>query len=74
LNEEKYRETRKLLLGYLANIAKGNNISISEISKKTGFTESNIKRLFAGKYNPDLEMFIILVEAIDVQIQITPKQ
>jgi len=73
LNDEKYREVRKLLLGYLANTAKENNISISEISKKTGFTESNIERLFAGKYNPDLEIFLILAEAVNAQIQITPK-
>lgn len=73
MNDEKYREIRKSLLGYIAHIAKQNEQSSKEIAETIGFTQINVERLFAGKYNPSLEIFIKLAEAVDVQIKITPK-
>jgi len=66
-------EARKMLLGYLAYKAKEKNISIEQISKKTGYTVINVERLLSGKYNPSLEIFITLAEAIDTYFFVVDK-
>jgi len=61
----KHKEARKILLKYLSHLAKEKDISILEISKKTGLNEITIIRLFEGKFNPSLEQFISIADAIN---------
>ena len=74
MNEEKYREVRKLLLGYLNHLRKENNIPISYIVEFTGFNESTIERLLKGLFNPSLEQFIKLAEAMNCYFFVIEKE
>lgn len=73
INEEKYKEARKLLLGYLAEIAKQKNITQEEIAQKTGFTQNNVSRMLSGRYSPSLDNFMRLAEAIDAYFFVVDK-
>lgn len=67
---QKHRESGKLLLGFLKQIAKEKGISIEEISRKSGFIADNVYRMFSGRYMPTLDNFIRLGEAIGIRLEL----
>jgi transcriptional regulator with XRE-family HTH domain len=66
INEEKYKEARRMLLEYLRKVARDKNITHKEISDKTGFTPNNVSRMLMGRYPPTLDNFLRLAESCDV--------
>lgn len=73
LNEEKYKEARKMLLEYIRELAKEKGITHLEIAEKTGFTANNVSRMLQGRYSPSLDNFMRLAEAVDCYIFIIDK-
>ncbi len=73
LNEEKYKEARRLQCRYLAELAKEKGLTQSQIAEKTGFTQNNVSRMLSGTYSPSLDNFMRLCEAIGVYIFIIDK-
>lgn len=73
VNEEKYKESRKMLLNYLRTVARDKKITHNEIAQATGFTPNNVSRMLMGRYSPGLDNFIRLCEACDVYIFVIDK-
>ena len=67
-DKDKYVEKRRVLLQRLADIAKEKNITHDMISERTGFIRNNVSRMFAGKYPPSLDNFLMLCDAVEVKI------
>lgn len=66
MTPEKYIESRKILLRFIAEEAKDKNITHEQIAEITGFDRSNVTRMLNGKYSPTLDNFIRLAEAVNV--------
>lgn len=73
MSDEKYQEARRMLCRYIVNVAKEKGITQEQIAEKTGFTQSNISRMLAGRYSPSLENFIRLAEAVDTYFFVIDK-
>lgn len=64
MNEQEIISKRIELLKQLEKIAIDKNMTIQEISEKSGLIESNITRIFAGKFSPTLDNFLKIKKAI----------
>lgn len=73
-DKDKYVEKRRILLQSLADIAKQRNITHDAIAERTGFIRNNVSRMFAGKYPPSLDNFLMLCDAAGVSIKLDLKQ
>lgn len=67
-DKEFYVEKRRILLQKLADIAKQRNITHDVIAERTGFMRNNVSRMLAGKYPPSLDNFLMLCDAIGVEL------
>lgn len=45
-------------------------ITAEQLAAKTGYKESNIKRIFACEYSPKLDLFLDLVAAADCRVEL----
>lgn len=70
MDDEKYLEETKILLTKLKEYAYEKGISEKQIADKTGFIQSNVNRMFAGKYSPLLDNFLELADAIGYHIEL----
>lgn len=68
INEEKYKEARRVIMDYLRQQAKEKGITHATIAELTGFKSNNVSRMLAGQYSPSLDNLIRLAEAIDHQV------
>ena len=64
MNEQEIIEKRIEMLKELEKIALEKGITLKEISEKSGLIESNISRIFAGKFSPTLDIFLKIKKAI----------
>jgi len=70
---EKFQEETRMLLNKLKEYAYEKGITEQHIADKTGFIQSNVNRLFEGKYMPLLDNFLQLAEVIGYQIELKEK-
>lgn len=70
MDDGKYLEETKILLTKLKEYAYEKGISEKQIADKTGFIQSNVNRMFAGKYSPLLDNFLELADAIGYHIEL----
>ena len=70
MEDEKYNAAALRLLTTLHERAREKGITEQQIADKTGFIQSNVNRMFAGKYSPLLENFILLADAVGYHIEI----
>lgn len=70
MEDKKYHEEMRMLLNKLKEYALENGITEQRISDKTGFIQSNVNRMFAGKYSPLLDNFIQLADAVGYHIEL----
>lgn len=70
---KKIEIARKMLLDYIREQMTTKGITQEMLSKKTGFTQSNISRLLNAKYSPSIDNFLILCEAVNCYIFIIDK-
>ncbi len=73
VNEEYYKEKRRSIMRYLAELAKEKGLSQYEIAERTGFKQNNVSRMFAGQYSPSLDNLLRLAEAIGYDVAIINK-
>lgn len=59
-------ETWKVLVLSLKYMAEYKGIRQETIAARTGFTQSNISRIFALKYCPTLQTFLSIATAIEI--------
>lgn len=64
MNEQEIISKRIEILKQLEKIAIDKGMTIQEISEKSGLIESNITRIFAGKFSPTLDNFLKIKKAI----------
>jgi transcriptional regulator with XRE-family HTH domain len=74
MGDEKYQEETRILLNRLKELAKEKGITDQQIADKTGFIQSNVNRMFAGKYSPLLDNFIELADAVGYHIELKENQ
>lgn len=70
MEDEKYLEEARILLNKLKLFAKEKGITEEQITAKTGFIQSNVNRMFAGKYTPLLDNFLELADAIGFHVEL----
>jgi transcriptional regulator with XRE-family HTH domain len=74
MREEIYQEEMRRLLSTLKEKAKEKGITEQQIADKTGFIQSNVNRMFAGKYSPLLDNFLELADAVGYHIELKENQ
>jgi len=74
MGEERYQEEMRMLLSILKERAKEKGITEQQIADKTGFIQSNVNRMFAGKYSPLLDNFLELADAVGYHIELKDNQ
>ena len=70
MEDKKYQEAALRLLTTLQELANEKGITEKQIADKTGFIQSNVSRMFAGKYSPLLDNFIQLADAVGYHIEL----
>lgn len=70
MEDEKFQDETRMLLSKLKEFAKEKGITEQQIAEKTGFIQSNVNRLFEGKYLPLLDNFLQLADAIGYHIEL----
>lgn len=63
-----------LLVLLLKEIAESKGFTQQQISEITGFTQSNISRVFSLKYAPNLDTFLKIAKAIQVNFFFEDKE
>jgi DNA-binding phage protein len=61
-------DTWKVLVLFLAEIAKSKGITQEVIAERTGLLQSNISRMFQLKYCPTLDNWLKILNAVQVNI------
>lgn len=74
MEDEKYQEETRMLLNKLKELAKEKGITEQQIAYKTGFIQSNVNHIFAGKYSPLLDNFLELADAVGYHIELEENQ
>ncbi len=64
MNQEEIIEKRIEMLKELEKVVIEKGITLTEISEKSGLIESNISRIFAGKFSPTLDNYLKIKRAI----------
>lgn len=62
---------RKSLIDEIRRHAAERGITQSEIADRTGLRQSNVSRVFAGKYPPTLDTLIKIAKALDLSVIVT---
>lgn len=57
-----------VVMRLLANIAQQKGITQADIAERTGFLQSNISRMMAGKYTPQLNHVLKIADAIGIYL------
>lgn len=70
MNDDKYKEAARMLLGFLKQIAREKGMTEVQISETSGFIRPNVNRMFSGKYMPTLDNFIRLGDAVGVRLEL----
>jgi transcriptional regulator with XRE-family HTH domain len=70
MGNEKFQEETRILLNSLKEIAKEKGITEQQIAEQIGFIQSNVNRMFAGKYSPLLDNFLELADALGYHIEL----
>ena len=63
-------ELRKKLLDAIRAHMEANNIGQAEVAEKTGFVQSNISRMLAGKFPPTLDNLLVLCQAVGLRLEV----
>lgn len=66
--KESIVQERRRIMRKLSDIAIEKGITIEMIAEHTGFMRNNVSRMFAGKYPPSLDNFLMLCEVIGVKL------
>lgn len=70
MNKKKIEILQQKLLEAIRKHMEGNNITQEEVAEKTGFIQSNVSRMLAGKYSPTLDKLLMLCEAVGTRLEI----
>lgn len=70
INDEQW----KLLVLLLKNIAEDKGITHQQIADETGLLKSNVTRVFAVRYRPNLEVFLKIAQAVKVNFFFEDKE
>jgi predicted transcriptional regulator len=70
MTDIKIEAARRRLLDAIREHMDANNITQEDAAKKTGFIQSNIIRMLAGKFPPTLDNLLILCEAVGLRLEV----
>lgn len=73
MKNDKYTEQALQALATLKRAAEAQDITQQAIANKTGLIQTNVARTLAGKYLPNLALFLKLADAIGMKVTITTK-
>lgn len=65
-DNNKQNEQWKLLVLLLKEIAESKGVTQQQIAEQTGLVQSNVSRFFSLKYKPNLDVFLQIAKAINV--------
>jgi len=65
---DSYAQARRRIMQKLSDIAIEKGITHEMIAEYTGFMRNNISRMLAGKYPPSLDNFLMLCDAIGINL------
>ena len=67
-NQNPHQDTWKVLVLFLAEIAKEKGLTHERLGELTGLQRSNVSRMFALKYCPSLENWLKILKAVEVNV------
>jgi transcriptional regulator with XRE-family HTH domain len=70
MTDIKIEAARRRLLDAIREHMDANNITQEDAAKKTGFIQSNISRMLAGKFPPTLDNLLILCNAVGLRLEV----
>lgn len=73
-NQNTNEQQWKLLVFLLDEIRQQKGITQQQIADETGLIRSNISRFFSAKFTPDLNNFLIIAKAIEVNFFFEDKE
>lgn len=59
------KEQSKQVCRNLANLARSLKLTQEQLAQQTGYQQSNVARLFSGRYSPRLDVIFTLLTAIN---------
>lgn len=71
--EKQIEQLRNKILDRITEHMTLNNITQEEAARKSGFIQSHISRMLAGKFPPTLDNLIILCEAVGLKVELKSK-
>lgn len=73
IDPEKYADKRREALKFVADQARKNELTEQKIADETGFQQSNVHRMLSAKYAPSLDNFLLLCEAVGIDVILARK-
>lgn len=65
-----FKTLQNQYLNKLAKMARFKQMSIPEISQRSGLTEANVRRMLDGRYSVTMQNFLRLADAIDCKLEL----
>ena len=66
---EEIKQERLKLVTQLKELAKEKGLTQEQLAERTGLIQSNINRIFSGKYSPSLDLLLLIAQAMNVKLQ-----
>lgn len=66
MNEDKFKEARRVLCLFLKTEAQAKGLTYQVLAERTGFSQPNVSQILNAKYAPSLDNFLKLADAIGV--------
>lgn len=73
-NTFKMETQTEQIIEAISIIAKEQNISQTEIARRTGYKQQSINRLFSKRYTPKLDFVLNVLNAINCELEIKNKK
>lgn len=70
MKEKQIEKMRQKLLDQIREHMEANNISQEEAAERSGFIQSNVSRMLAGKFPPTLDNLLILCVAVGLRLEV----
>jgi transcriptional regulator with XRE-family HTH domain len=64
----------KVLVLLLKEVAEQKNLTQQQVADTVGITQSNLSRLFAVKYKPNLDLFLRVANAVGLHVYLDNKK
>lgn len=70
MTDKQIEAARKKILQQISDHMVAHNITQEDAANKSGFVQSNVSRMLAGKFSPSLDNLITLCDAVGMKVEV----